>query len=323
MRAKTCTAFVALLLGVCLALAACGADRPMTGLRVMVPNNPGSGYDVTARSAVLAMEQAGLARSVEVFNLPGASGAVGLQRLVNERGNGALLMQMGLGVVGAVHTTRSPVSFADTTPIARLTEDPEAVVVAADSPYGTLDELMTAWRADPLRIAVAGGSSPGGPDHLAAHLLAQAVGLDPRLVGYREYDGGGDLLAALLGSRVAFGVSSPTEFRDQIAAGQLRVLAVTSAQRVPGVDAPTLRDAGVDLQFANWRGLVAPPGLADADRRALTRLVDELRGSPEWAQVLARMNVTDAYLTGDEFGAFLRSEDERVAGVLHRLGLAA
>jgi putative tricarboxylic transport membrane protein len=215
------------------------------------------------------------------------------------------------------------VSFADTTPIARLTEEPEAVAVAADSPYRTLDELVTAWRADPLRIAVAGGSSPGGPDHLAAHLLAQAVGLDPRLVGYREYDGGGDLLAALLGNRAAFGVSSPTEFRDQIAAGQLRVLAVTSAQRVPGVDAPTLREAGVDLQFVNWRGLVAPPGLADADRRALTRLVDGMRGSPEWAQVLARMNVTDAYLTGDEFGAFLRSEDERVAGVLHRLGLAA
>ena len=168
-------ALVALVLAMCLAVAACGADRPVTGLRVMVPNNPGSGYDVTARSAVLAMEQAGLARNVEVFNLPGASGAVGLQRLVNERGNGGLLLQMGLGVVGAVHTTRSPVSFADTTPIARLTEDPEAVTVAADSPYRTLDELTTAWRADPLRVAVAGGSSPGGPDHLATHLLAGSL----------------------------------------------------------------------------------------------------------------------------------------------------
>jgi putative tricarboxylic transport membrane protein len=315
------TAFTALLLALCLALAACGADRSVTGLRVMVPNNPGSGYDVTARSAVLAMERAGLARNVEVFNLPGASGAVGLQRLVNERGNGALLMQMGLGVVGAVHTTRSPVSFADTTPIARLTEDAEAVAVPAGSPYRTLDELVTAWRADPLRVVVAGGSSPGGPDHLATHLLAQAVGLDARRVTYVEHDGGGDLLAALLGGRVAFAVSSATELRDQIQAGQVRVLAVTSAQRVPGVDAPTLQEAGVDLQFANWRGLVAPPGLAEADRRALTRLVDGMRGSPEWAQVLARMNVTDAYLAGDEFGAFLRAEDERVAGVLQRLGL--
>jgi putative tricarboxylic transport membrane protein len=170
-------------------------------------------------------------------------------------------------------------------------------------------------------MPVAGGSSPGGPDHLAAHLLAQAVGLDPGRVDYREFDGGGDLLAAVLGHRVAFGVSSSTEFRDQIDAGQLRVLAVTSAARVPGVNAPTLREAGVDLQFASWRGLVAPPGLTDADRRALTGLVDAMHGSPEWAQVLARMDVTDAYLTGDAFGAFLRAEDERVAAVLDRLGL--
>ena len=148
-------------LAVCLALAGCGADRPVSGLRVMVPNNPGSGYDVTARSAALVVEDAGLARSVEVFNLPGAGGTIGLQRLVNERGNGALLMQMGLGVVGAVHTARSPVSFADTTPIARLTEDAETVVVAADSPYRSLAELTTAWRADPARMPVAGGSSSG------------------------------------------------------------------------------------------------------------------------------------------------------------------
>jgi putative tricarboxylic transport membrane protein len=307
-------------LAVCLAPAGC-AERPVSGLRVMVPNNPGSGFDVTARAAVLAMEDAGLARSVEVFNLPGAGGTIGLQRLVLERGNGALLMQMGLGVVGAVHTARSPVSFADTTPIARLTEDAEAVVVPAGSRHRSLAELTAAWRADPAGVPVAGGSNPGGPDHLAAHLLAQAVGLDPGRVDYRQYDGGGDLLAALVGNEVAFGVSSSTEFRDQIAAGQLRVLAVTSAARVPGVDAPTLREAGVDLQFANWRGLVAPPDLAEADRRALTALVDDLHASPEWAQVLARTNLADAYLTGDAFGEFVRAEDARVAAVLERLDL--
>lgn len=307
-------------LAVCLALAGC-AQQPVGGLRVMVPNNPGSGFDVTARSAALAMEEAGLARSVEVFNLPGAGGTIGLQRLVLERGNGALLMQMGLGVVGAVHTARSPVSFADTTPIARLTEDAEAVVVPAGSRHRSLAELVTAWRADPDGVAVAGGSSPGGPDHLAAHLLAQAVGLDPGRVDYRQYDGGGDLLAALVGNQVAFGVSSSTEFRDQIAAGQLRVLAVTSAGRAPGVDAPTLREAGVDLQFANWRGLVAPPGLTDAERSALLRLVDAMHASPEWAQALAQGNVADAYLPGDAFGEFVRAEDARVGTVLSRLGI--
>jgi putative tricarboxylic transport membrane protein len=302
-------------------LSACSGDRAMTGLRVMVPNTPGSGYDLVARSMIKVMEDAGLARNVEVFNLPGASGAVALQRLVNERGNSRLMMQMGLGVVGAAHTNPTHVTLADTTPIARLVDDAEAVVVPADSPYTSLDRLVAAWRADPGALIAAGGSSPGGPDHLATHLLAQAVGLDPRAVDYLAFDGGGDLLAALLGGRAAFGVSSPTEFSDQLEAGQLRVLAVTSATRVPGIDAPTLREAGVDLVFANWRGLVAPPGISDADRRALIALVDELHRSPQWQQVLAQIAVTDSYLPGDAFEAFLQQENDRVSNMLQRLGL--
>jgi putative tricarboxylic transport membrane protein len=313
---------VAVVLVLSTLLSACSGDQAMTGLRVMVPNTPGSGYDLVARSVVKVMTDARLARNVEVFNLPGASGAVALQRLVNERGNGRLLMQMGLGVVGAAHTNPTRVTVADTTPIARLVDDAEAVVVPADSPYTSLDRLVAAWRADPGALTAAGGSGPGGPDHLATHLLAQSVGLDPRAVDYLAFDGGGDLLAALLGGRAAFGVSSPTEFSDQLQAGQLRVLAVTSATRVPGIDAPTLREAGVDLVFVNWRGLVAPPGISEADRRALIALVDAVHRSPEWQQVLAQIAVTDSYLTGDAFGAFLQQEDDRVSDMLQRLGLA-
>ena len=312
----------ALLVVLGLLLAACAGDRAVTGLRVMVPNTPGSGYDVTARSMVEAMEDAGLARDVEVFNLPGASGAVGLQRLVNERGSGSLLMQMGLGLVGAVHTQPVHVSFADVTPIARLIEDAEVVVVPADSPYTSIAQLVDAWRVDPRGVSVAGGSSPGGPDHLAAHLFAQAAGLDPRGIDYREFDGGGDLLAALLGGRAAFAMSSPTEFRDQLRAGQLRVLAVTTSSRVVGIEAPTLREAGVDLVFANWRGLVAPPGIGDDDLRRVTALVAALHASPEWQQMLQRTGVTDAYLAGPDFAVVLQQDSDRVGAILHRLGLA-
>ena len=308
---------VALLLA--LVAAGCGGDRAFTGLRLMVPNTPGSGYDLTARSAVKTLEDEGLARDVEVFNLPGASGAVGLARLVNERGNGKLLMQMGLGLVGATHTHPAQATVADTTPIARLVEDAEAVVVPAGSPFPDLAAVVAAWRADP-RLTVAGGSSAGGPDHLATHLLAQAVGVDPRVVDYRPFDGGGALLAALLGGQAAFAVSSSGEFREQIQAGQLRVLAVTSARRVPGIDAPTLREGGVDLEFANWRGLVAPPGISADDRNALVAVVDALHRSPEWQASLARMSVTDAYLSGDAFGVFLEQESSRVGELLKRLG---
>ncbi|GLZ52403.1 tripartite tricarboxylate transporter substrate binding protein [Actinomycetospora sp. NBRC 106378] len=299
-----------------------GDGSQLKGLRVMVPNSPGGGYDVTARAAASAAEEAGVTGAVEVFNLPGAGGTVGLRRLVNAEGDGRQLMSMGLGVVGSVYSNDSPVTLRQTTPIARLTQETEILVVPTDSPFRDLSQLVAAWRANPGALPVGGGSSPGGPDHLAPMLTAKAAGIDPRSVNYVPYDGGGDLLAAVLGGKVGLGVSGLGEFADQIASGDLRVLAVTAGQRVPGLDAPTLREAGVDVEFTNWRGIVAPPGLPGAERDELVAAVDALHASPEWREQLERNDWQDAYLPGDAFGAFLAAEDERVAGVLRELGLA-
>ena len=298
-----------------------GSQEAVTGLRYMVPNTPGSGYDLTARTASKVMEDAGLAQNVEVFNVPGAGGTVGLQRVVNEKGNGKLIMQMGLGVVGASYTNNSEATLQDTTPIAKLVEEPEAVLVPAASPYQSLDQLVQAWKADPRGVPVGGGSSPGGPDHLAPHLLAQAVGIDPKTVNYVAYDGGGELLTSLLGGQIAFGMSSASELIDQIQAGQVRVLAVTGAERTQGIDAPTLREANVDLEFTNWRGIVAPPGISDADKQTLAKLIDDMHNSQEWKEAEAQNNFSDAYLPPDQFATFLQQENQRVASLLRELGL--
>ncbi|TDQ53318.1 Bug family tripartite tricarboxylate transporter substrate binding protein [Actinorugispora endophytica] len=309
------------------ALTACGTGAqqegaPLAGLRIMVPNAPGGGYDVTARNAARAMEDAGITGNVEVFNLAGAGGTVGLARVVGEAGNGELLMSMGLGVVGASFTNDSEATLAETTPIARLTQEADAIVVAADSPYQDLGDLLEDWRADPGAVAVGGGSSPGGPDHLAPMLTAEAAGIDPADVNYISYDGGGELLAAVLGGQVAFGVSGAAEFMDQIEAGELRVLAVTSAEPAQGLDGvPTLQDEGLDVDFVNWRGLVAPPGLDAEDEQALSEAVEELHGSQEWKDILETNGWTDAYLPGAEFGEFMDSETRRVDDVLTDLGL--
>ncbi|MER5734582.1 MULTISPECIES: tripartite tricarboxylate transporter substrate binding protein [unclassified Streptomyces] len=296
-----------------------GTDIP--GLRIMVPNTPGGGYDITARTAAKNAEEAGLTGDIEVFNLPGAGGTVGLTRLVGERGDGRVAMSMGLGVVGAVHTNKTPRTLADTTPIARLTEEQDIVVVSKDSPYRTIQELLAAWKEDPGKLPVGGGSSPGGPDHLAPMLMARAAGIPPKDVNYVPFDGGGELLASILGSKVAFGVSGVGEYLDQIEAGELRLLAVTGAERVPGLDAPTLREAGLDTEFTNWRGIVAPPGLTDAERDRLVTLVTELHGSPQWRESLKTHGWTDAFLPGEEFGAFLTEQNARVDTVLKELGL--
>lgn len=291
------------------------------GLRFMVPNTPGGGYDITARTAAKNAEDADLTHDIEVFNLPGAGGTVGLARLVSEHGNGKLAMSMGLGVVGAVHANKAPKTLADTTPIARLTEEQDIVVVSKDSPYKTIQELVEAWKKNPGKLSVGGGSSPGGPDHLAPMLMAKAAGISPKSVNYVPYDGGGELLASILGNKVGFGVSGVSEYLDQIKSGELRLLAVTGPKRVPGLDAPTLREAGIDTEFTNWRGIVAPPGLSETEREKLVSLIEKLHASDEWKKSLEKNGWTDAFLAGEDFGEFLDEQNERVETVLKELGL--
>jgi putative tricarboxylic transport membrane protein len=298
-----------------------GGGRQVTGLEILVGTAPGGGFDQTARAAAKAMEDANLARNVQVQNLAGAGGTIALQRLVNEKGNGELIQQMGLGVVGSVYTNKSKATLDQTTPLARLTQEPEIVVVGKDSPYQTFDQLLQAWKADPGKVSVGGGSSPGGPDHLAPMLMAKAAGIDPKQVNFVSFDGGGELLAAVLGGQVGFGVTGPGETKDQIEAGEVRALAVTSAAPVEGLDAKTLKEQGVDLEFTNWRGWVAPPELEEGDKQALIDLVTKLHDSQEWKDALAQNGWTDAFMAGDEFGAFIRSENQRVGDVLSELGL--
>lgn len=300
-----------------------GGGKPVAGLRIMVPNTPGGGYDTTARTAAKVMQDAKIAVGVQVFNLPGAGGTVGLQRTVNEKGNGKLAMQMGLGVVGASYTSKSSATLTQTTPLAKLIEEAGAIVVPKDSPYKTINDLVVAWKANPKGIAVGGGSSPGGPDHLLPMQLAKTVGIDPRQVNFVSYDGGGELLPAVLGGKVAFGASGFGEFLDQVEAGQIRVLAVTSEAPIEALkEVPTLKSAGIDLVFTNWRGIVAPPGISDADKKAWIDVLTKMRASAEWNAELAKRGWTDAFVTGDDFATFLTEQDKAVADVLKQLGLA-
>jgi putative tricarboxylic transport membrane protein len=297
-------------------------SEPLSGVRFMVPNTAGSGYDTTARAAAKVMDDIKVTKSVEVFNLAGAGGTVGLSRTVSEKGNGKLLMMMGLGVVGAQYTNKSQAKLDQTTPIAKLIEESGAIVVAKNSPYKNITDLVTAWKANPKAMAVGGGSSPGGPDHLLPMQLAQTVGIDPKDVNYIAYDGGGDLLPAILGGKSACGASGFAEFLDQVEAGEVRVLAISGAERVAAVKAPTLKESGIDLEFTNWRGIVAPPGISDTDKQALSNAIAKMHESQEWKDVLAKNGWTDAYLTEAEFSTVLTAQTKAVEDVLTKLGLA-
>ena len=299
-----------------------GEDEGLHRVLMMVPNSPGGGYDLTARTAVKIMEDDGITGRVEVFNVIGAGGTVAMARLMNEAGNDDLMMMMGLGVVGAGYTNGSTARVSDATALARMVEEQEGILVPADSPLRTVDDFVAAWRADPSAITIGGGSSPGGPDHLFPMETARAVGVDPKAVNFVSYDGGGDLLTALLGEKITAGTSGLGEYVDQIEAGQVRVLAVSGNERVPGIDAPTLREAGIDLTFTNWRGILAPPGISDAATAAMVEALAKLHDTPAWKEALVKNGWSDAFATGPEFERFLEEQDERVSSTLSELGLA-
>ena len=301
---------------------ASSSAEALSGLRILVPNSPGGGYDTTARVAAKVMDETDVAASTEVFNLAGAGGTVGLARMVNEEGNADLTMLMGLGVVGASYTNDSEAKLTQTTPLARLIEEPGAIMVSKDSPFQTIDDLVDAWKKDPTAIAVGGGSSPGGPDHLLPMQLADVVGINPADVNFVSYDGGGDLLPAILGNKLGFAASGAGEYIDQIKTGEIRVLATSGEERLDGVDAPTLTESDIDLVFSNWRGIVAPPGIEDADRDRLIVALEKMHGTDEWQEALTTNGWTDAFITGDEFTTFLTEQDQRVSDVLAKLGLA-
>lgn len=297
-----------------LGLAGC-ADRTVDPLRLMVPNTPGGGYDTTARILAGAINQGREAPAAEVFNLAGGGGLVGLARLQTERGNSDLMMMMGLGVVGAALATSPPRSLADTTPLARLLGEAELLLVRSDSDFASFADLADEWFAQPGRMPVGGGSLPGGPDHLAAYAVAAAIDVPASRVDYRPYDGGGPLLAGLLRGDVDLAVTGVLESIDQVRSGSVRALAVTSARRVlDGV--PTLQEQGVPVAFENWRGVLAPPGLAEADRERLIDLLHAGVRSSTWRAAADRNGWTSSWLAGDDFGRFLEEEERRTATLL-------
>ncbi|MEW5992291.1 MAG: tripartite tricarboxylate transporter substrate-binding protein [Chloroflexota bacterium] len=295
---------------------------PTKDLSIMAPAGAGGGWDTTARSIQAAIEAEGLTEhSVEVYNVEGAGGTIGLAQLVEQdKGDPESLMVMGLVMVGAIRTNEAPVDLTSVTPIARLTGEFEAIAVKADSPFQTLDELIDAFKADPRSISWGGGSA-GGTDHILVGLIAKAAGVDPSGINYIAHSGGGEALDAILSGAVSAGVSGASEFADQVAAGQMRLLAISADAPVEGIDAPTITDSGLDVVLANWRGIVGPPDLTAEQTAAVVEFMNRLHDSDAWAAALDEHKWTDLYMAGDEFATYLAEQQTTVEGVLRDIGL--
>ncbi|MCK6628680.1 MAG: tripartite tricarboxylate transporter substrate binding protein [Anaerolineae bacterium] len=294
---------------------------PTEAINIMAPAAPGGGWDQTARAMQTALTKSS-GQNVQVYNVAGAGGTVGLAQFVNDHnGNPHQLMVGGLVMVGAIQTNKSPVTLDQVTPIASLTTEWEAIVVPADSKYETLQQLVDDFKANPTSISWGGGSA-GGSDHILVGLIAKAAGVDPAKINYVAFSGGGEATAAILSGAVTAGVSGLSEFRDQVTAGKMRLLAVSSDKAIEGVDAPTIKEAaGLDIVFANWRGVFAPSGLSAEQQAAVVVAIEKMHDTPEWQQALEQNGWTDFFQAGNEFATFLQSERTRVEGVLTDIGL--
>lgn len=290
-------------------------------LTILAPAAPGGGWDQTSRAMQQVLRDTALAPSVQVLNVPGAGGVIGLAQLVEtSQGDPDILLTTGLIMVGAILTNESPVTLAEVTPLARLTGEYEVLVVPADSPHQTLADFIDAWKESPGDLAIAGGSA-GGTDHMVAGLLANAVGVDVDQINYLPHSGGGESMASLLGGHVAGGINGYAELIPFIEAGSLRPLGISSEERLPGVDIPTFLEQGVDVSLANWRAVAAAPGITNEQRADLVSLLEQMHASREWKAVLERNSWIDMFLTGPEFDEFLERENVRVTGVLRSIGL--
>ena len=291
-------------------------------LKIIAPAAPGGGWDQTARSIQQVLVAEKLVKSAQVINIAGAGGTVGLAQFVNSaKGDGNQLMVNGFVMVGAILMNKSPVTLDQVTPVARLTEETQVIVVPANSPIKSAKDLAEAVKRDVAKVTFAGGSA-GGVDHIMAALFVGAVGAEAAKVNYIAFSGGGESLAAILGGKVTAGISGYGEYEGQIKAGKLRAIGVTSPQRLPQApNVPTFKEQDIDLVITNWRSVMAAPGINDAQKKALNDLVEKLAKSNAWKDILKQKGWDDAYLGGDAFAKFLKDEQVRVDKVLRSVGL--
>ena len=297
---------------------------PNRQLSIMAPAAPGGGWDTTARAFQSSAREAKLDDGIEVFNVEGAGGTLGLSQLVSkDNGDPYQLMMTGLVMMGAIETNGSQIGLDRTTPIATMTTEAEAIVVPAKSKYKKLTDLTDQFKRDPGSIRWAGGSA-GSTDQLLVGELARVLGADPAKTKYVAHSGGGEANAAILSGSVDAGSTGLSEVLDQIEAGKMRLLAVSSPVniRIGGRKPPTIKDEGIDLELTNWRAITAPPGISDSERSRITNWVTRVMQTPAWKKNLKRYDWTGFVKTGPELDSFIRSEQQRVEKVVADLGIA-
>jgi len=292
-----------------------------TNIKMMIPANPGGGWDATGRALGKALQDAKVADTVTFDNKGGAAGALGLAQFVNgSKGDPNAMMVMGQVMLGGIITGKPPVSLSAATPLARLTSEYNVFVLPANSPFKTMQDVIDQLKKDPGSVKWGGGSR-GSTEHIAAAMIARAVGVDAAKINYVAFRGGGEATAAILGGNVTIGGSGYSEFSEYIKTGKMKPIGVTSAVRLKGVDVPTLKEQGIDVVIGNWRGVYGAPGITAEQRKALIDMLVKATKSKAWQEALEKNNWTPALLTGAEFEKFVDDDFASLRATMVKSGM--
>ncbi|MEM5529327.1 tripartite tricarboxylate transporter substrate-binding protein [Gammaproteobacteria bacterium AS21] len=298
------------------------AEPAIDSIHFLIPGGAGGGWDGTARGTGEALTKSGLAGKATFENMSGGGGGKAIGYLIeNAKSNEGTLMVSSTPIVIRSLTKVFPQSFRDLTMVAGTIGDYAAFVVKKDSPYQSFSDVITAFKEDPKKVAVGGGSVPGGMDHLVAAMAFEAAGQDPIKVKYIAYDAGGKAMASLLSGEISMlstGLSEAIALSD---AGEVRIIATTASERVSAVpDAKTLKEQGVDTEFVNWRGFFAPPGISQERRQQYIAAIGAMYDTPEWETVRSRNGWVNIYNAGDDFTAFLEKQEKVIGDLMKNLG---
>ena len=301
------------------AVALSGMALAVDNLKVMIPANPGGGWDSTGRALVAAMQSAGTVKNVQMDNKGGAAGTIGLAQFINtSKGDPNAIMIGGMVMVGGIIQNKSTVDLTMVTPLARLTEEYLVIVVPASSPHKSIKDLVAAFKANPGSVSWGGGSA-GGTDHILAGFIAKASGIDAAKVNYVPFKGGGEAVAAIIGGHVTAGISGVSEFAQHIQSGKMRALAVSSPTPQAGI--ATLKDQGINVVLGNWRGVFGASGITTAQRNELIKAIEAGVKSKSWEEALKKNEWMNTWQAGDEYKNYVDTEIKRIGEILAGLGL--
>ena len=318
-------------------LAACGStatkssnkqeNYPTKPIMFVAPSGAGGGWDLTARAITKILDETNLVKqTMTVENKPGGGGTVFMAEYATQDKNNdyKLFVNSPPIIINNLKAEgNSPYGYKDTTPLAQLTKDFGAIVVRADSKFQSMSQLLDAMKQNPKSVTVAGGSAPGSMDHLVAILPIYKTGIDPKIVKYVSYDGGGEAIAALLGGNTDVIATDASSVGEYVKAGKVRVLAVTAPERLGGVlkDVPTLKELGIDAEFTIWRGVFGPKQMSDDAKKFWENTFKKLSEHEKWKEELTKQGWEPEYKGSKEFTQFLQEQEQLISDMLKSLGM--